>query len=79
MAEGNGYGFELETLNLEPETLNMDYGSPCVQYGSPCLLFKRMNASDIRQSQIRNMVKIDGVKSPNHKKNATFGDFTSDF
>lgn len=25
------------------------------------------------------MVKIDGIKSPNHKKNATFGDFTSVF
>jgi len=24
MAEGNGYGFELETLNLEPETLNIN-------------------------------------------------------
>jgi len=24
MAEGNGYGFEPETLNLEPETLNIN-------------------------------------------------------
>ena len=32
-----------------------------------------------KQGQIKNRAKFDSVKSPNHKKNATFGDFTSVF